>query len=100
MFPQALGYNTYDAMLDAFNARPDKQHNFAAWYQQQLASRPSADCDHPGLPQVWFDQDDSDDDLMAVNAPKKPKPTNPPGYLTEYAPSPETDEDPKQLVHA
>lgn len=100
MYPQALGYKSYDSMLDAYNERPDKTQDFQQWYQHQLQHRPSVDCDHPNLPQVWIDQDDEDDGLMGVNAPKKPSPTNPTDHLIEFAPTPDINGDPKQLVHA
>lgn len=87
-------------MLDAFNDRLNKDFNFAAWYQHQLKTRPTVDCDHPNMPAVWIDEDDSDDDLMAVNAPKKPVEPNGGNNLFEYAPSPENEDDPKQLVTA
>lgn len=86
-------------MLDAFNDRTNKDLNFAAWYQHQLKTRPLTDCDHPNLPAVWFDEDDQDDDLMAVTAPKKPDKPNGGDFLFEHAPTPENTDDPKQFVH-
>lgn len=100
MFPQAIGHNTYDAMLDAFNDRKQTDLNFADWYQTKLKARTNPECDGPNKAPVWIDEDDDDDDLMMVTAPIKPAPTNPGGNLFESLPSPENGEDPKQLVHA
>ena len=100
MFPQAIGHNTYDAMLDAFNESKQPGQTFNDWFQQRLDARASDECDGPNKAPVWIDEDDEDDDLMMVTAPVKPPPTNPGGNLFESLPSPEAGEDPKQLVHA
>lgn len=102
MIANAAGFPTYDALLDAYNdaKRANDTLTFAEWYQAVLSKRPYDGCDHPDLPPVWIDEQQDDDGLMGVSAPKKPSPNNNPPFLQEFLPLPENDEDPRQLVHA